>query len=181
MTNCPMNSVEEYNDINTKSEYRLALEAGLSEEEALEACYRFSRDNARTPMQWDDSPHAGFTTGIPWLKVNPNYTSVNVALQEKQEDSILNYYRKLIALRKSPEYRDVFTYGGFEPLLEERENIIAYRRSLDDRQVMVIANFGQSATEIGMAEGKVLLSNGRTVYSNGGYLLESAQVMVLTK
>ena len=124
MTNCPMNSVEEYNDINTKSEYRLALEAGLSEEEALEACYRFSRDNARTPMQWDDSPHAGFTTGIPWLKVNPNYTSVNVALQEKQENSILNYYRKLIALRKSPEYREVFTYGGFEPLLEERENIL---------------------------------------------------------
>ena len=132
-------------------------------------------------MQWDDSPHAGFTTGIPWLKVNPNYTSVNVALQEKKEDSILNYYRKLIALRKSPEYREVFTYGGFEPLLEERENILAYRRSLDDRQVMVIANFGHSATEIGMAEGKVLLGNGRTVYSNGGYLLDSAQVMVLTK
>ena len=133
------------------------------------------------PMQWDDSPHAGFTTGIPWLKVNPNYTSVNVALQEKKEDSILNYYRKLIALRKSPEYREVFTYGGFEPLLEERENILAYRRSLDDRQVMVIANFGHSATEISMAEGKVLLGNGRTVYSNGGYLLDSAQVMVLTK
>ena len=132
-------------------------------------------------MQWDNSPNAGFTTGIPWLKVNPNYTSVNVALQEKKEDSILNYYRKLIALRKSPEYREVFTYGGFEPLLEERENILAYRRSLDDRQVMVIANFGHSATEISMAEGKVLLGNGRTVYSNGGYLLDSAQVMVLTK
>ena len=131
MTNCPMNSVEEYNDINTKSEYRLALDAGLSKEEALAACYRFSRDNGRTPMQWDVSPNAGFTTGTPWLKVNPNYVCVNVAEQENREDSVLNYYKKLIALRKSPEYRELFTYGDFEPMLEDREKILAYRRSLD--------------------------------------------------
>lgn len=181
MTNCPMESVEEYNDLNTKAEYDLALRAGLSKEEALDACYRFSRDNGRTPMQWDDTPNAGFTAGTPWLKVNPNYHTVNVAAQEKREDSVLNYYRKLIALRKSTEYRELFTYGDFEPLMEDRENILAYRRSLDGHQVTVMANFGQSAAEIGMAEGKVLLSNGRTVYSNGSYRLESAQVIVLTR
>ena len=184
MTNCPMNSVEEYNDINTKSEYRLALEAGLSEEEALEACYRFSRDNARTPMQWDDSPHAGFTTGIPWLKVNPNYTSVNVALQEKKEDSILNFYRKLIALRKSEEFRELFTYGDFHPVLEEETEILAYCRSLGQKKVMVIANFGKESAVISddfFGDCRCLLTNDTVRISENRLTLAPAQVVVLTK
>ena len=78
MRNCPMDSIEDYDDINTKDQYRTALEAGCTEEEALDACIRYSRDNARTPMQWSHEKEAGFTTGKPWLKVNPNYTEINV-------------------------------------------------------------------------------------------------------
>ncbi|MBQ5867446.1 MAG: alpha-glucosidase, partial [Oscillospiraceae bacterium] len=125
MTNCRMASINEYDDISTKNEYANALADGCSEEEALEACYRFSRDNARTPMQWDASPNAGFTRGIPWLKVNPNYSYLNVAAQEQDENSVLNYYKKLIALRKSEAFREIFTYGAFEPLFETEEHILA--------------------------------------------------------
>lgn len=142
MKNCPMNSIEEYDDISTHGEYKIALEAGLSEEEALRICYINSRDNARTPMQWDNSKNAGFTTGTPWLKVNPNYQSINVKDQLADETSVLAYYKKLLSLRKSEEYKEVFTYGTFTPLFENEENIFAYERKLNDKSVMVLANFG---------------------------------------
>lgn len=142
MKNCPMNSIEEYDDISTHGEYKIALEAGLSEEEALRICYINSRDNARTPMQWDNSKNAGFTTGTPWLKVNPNYQSINVKDQLADETSVLAYYKKLLALRKSEEYKEVFTYGTFTPLFENEENIFAYERKTNDKSVMVLANFG---------------------------------------
>lgn len=184
MTNCPMASVEEYDDINTKGEYRMALEAGVSEEEALAACYRFSRDNSRTPMQWDDSPNAGFTTGTPWLKVNPNYRTVNVAQQEAWEDSILNYYKKLIALRKSEEFRELFTYGDFRPMLEDEEGILSYCRSLNEKKVVVIANFGQSPAAVSapfFANGRCLLSNAEVTVTGERLRLVPSQVVVLTK
>ena len=142
MQNCPMSSIEEYDDISTHGEYKIAIEAGLSGEEALKVCYLNSRDNARTPMQWDDSENAGFTTGIPWLKVNPNYTSINVDRQLTDENSVLSYYKKLLALRKSAEYKDVLTYGTFTPLFENEENIFAYERRLNDKSVIILANFG---------------------------------------
>lgn len=181
MTNCRMESVDEYNDINTKSEYALARSAGLSEEEALYACCRFSRDNGRTPMQWDDSPNAGFTTGKPWLKVNPNYTAINVARQETQPDSVLNYYKKLIALRKSEEFRELFTYGDFIPAYENEDNIFAYRRALNDREVLVIANFDcKTRTLDGIQKAKnVLLSNEEVSLETGKLLLQPSQVVVL--
>lgn len=184
MTNCPMDSVEEYDDINTKAEYALARSAGLSDAQALEACYRFSRDNARTPMQWDDTPNAGFTSGKPWLKVNPNYRQVNVAEQEKREDSILNYYKKLISLRKGAQYRQLFTYGDFQPVLEEQEHLLAYRRSLQEQEAVVIANFGAESAEISESwlQGRhVLLSNAPVSCENGSVILASAQVIVLAK
>lgn len=142
MQNCPMNSIEEYDDISTRGEYKIALEAGLSEEEALKVCYLNSRDNARTPMQWTGSENAGFTTGIPWLKVNPNYKSINVENQLKDENSVLSYYKKLLALRKSENYKEVFTYGTFTPLFENMENIFAYERNSNDKSVIILANFG---------------------------------------
>ncbi len=184
MTNCPMASVDEYDDINTKGEYRMALEAGISEEEALAACYRFSRDNSRTPMQWDDSPNAGFTTGTPWLKVNPNYKQINAAEQEKREDSILNYYKKLIALRKSEKFRELFTYGDFQPMLEEEAGILAYSRSLGQQRVVVAANFGQNAKTVadGFFENcYLLLGNADAVISGNQLTLAPSQVVVLTK
>ena len=184
MTNCPMTSVEEYDDINTKGEYRMALEAGVSEEEALAACYRFSRDNSRTPMQWDDSPNAGFTTGTPWLKVNPNYASVNVAQQEVREDSILNYYKKLIALRKSKDFRELFTYGDFRPMLETEDGILSYCRSLNEKNVVVVANFGKDSAVVSddfFADSRCLLTNAELTADGNQLKLAPSQVVVLTK
>lgn len=184
MTNCPMTSVEEYDDINTKGEYRMALEAGVSEEEALAACYRFSRDNSRTPMQWDDSPNAGFTTGTPWLKVNPNYASVNVAQQEVREDSILNYYKKLIALRKSKDFRELFTYGDFRPMLETEDGILSYCRSLNEKNVVVVANFGKDSAVVSddfFADSRCMLTNAELTADGNQLKLAPSQVVVLTK
>lgn len=182
MTNCRMASIEEYNDISTKNEYANAIADGCSEEEAMEACYRFSRDNARTPMQWDDSANAGFTTGMLWLKVNPNYPHLNVAAQERDENSVLNYYKKLIALRKSEAYREVFTYGDFEPLFETEAYILAYRRSLNGKDVIVAANFGpmENCLQNRMFQNrKVLMSNGTVVLKEDTLELHPSQVVVL--
>lgn len=154
---------EKYDDISTIDQYQVALEAGCSEEEALQCCYENIRDNARTPMQWSDAKHAGFTTGTPWLAVNPNYREINVAEQEEREYSVLNYYRKLIALRKAEDYRDTFTYGEFVPAYEEEESIFAYLRVNKEagQKILVIGNYGKEACEV-PSEGKikkVLLSN----------------------
>lgn len=148
MQNAVWNSIEEYDDISTKDQYHIAREAGLSDEEALEVCGRMSRDNARTPVQWSDKENAGFTTGTPWLKVNSNYKEINVESQEKDADSVLNYYRKLVALRKSAEYREVFTYGEFAPAYENTETIMAYYRVDENKRVLVAANFGKEVAEV---------------------------------
>lgn len=144
MQNAVWNSVEEFNDINTIDQYQTARKAGLSDVEALNVCSEMSRDNARTPMQWSDTENAGFTTGIPWLKVNEKYHAINVAAQEKDPDSVLQYYRKLIALRKSEAYRELFTYGEFTQVYGEMDHIMAYTRILDEKKVLVAANFGET-------------------------------------
>ena len=182
MTNCRMDSIAEYNDISTKNEYANAITDGCSEEEALEACYRFSRDNARTPMQWDDSPNAGFTTGIPWLKVNPNYPHLNVAAQAQDENSVLNYYKKLIALRKCEAYREIFTYGDFVPLFETEETILAFQRILNGIDVIVVANFGSKEICLQnriFRNRTVLLSNGIVALKRDALELQPSQVVVL--
>lgn len=148
MQNAVWNSIEEYDDISTKDQYRIAREAGLSNEEALEVCGRMSRDNARTPVQWSDKENAGFTTGTPWLKVNSNYKEINVESQEKDMDSVLHYYRKLVAVRKSPEYKEVFTYGKFIPVYQDTENIMAYYRADEKKRMLVAANFGKDTVAL---------------------------------
>lgn len=148
MQNAVWESIEEYDDISTKDQYHIAREAGLSNEEALQVCGRMSRDNARTPVQWSNKENAGFTTGTPWLKVNSNYTEINVESQEVQPNSVLNYYRKLTALRKSPEYKEVFTYGTFAPVYEETESVMAYYRIGDGKRMLVAANFGEAPVEV---------------------------------
>ncbi len=161
MQNIVFNSINDYNDISTIDQYHLAKEAGLSDEEALAVCGKMSRDNARTPVQWSRDSHAGFTTGTPWLQVNPNYTTINVADEEKNEDSVLHYYRKLVALRKSDAYREIFTYGKFVPVYEDTDSILAFYRVLDGQKILVAANFGKEAVAVTLespAE-QVLLSN----------------------
>lgn len=182
MQNCRMAGIEEYDDIDTKNQYRIAIEAGLSREEALEVCYRYSRDNARTPMQWSGDAQAGFTTGTPWLKVNPNYRQVNVADELKEKDSVLNYYKKLISLRKSEEYKELFTYGSFEPAYLEKEKIYAYYRILDGKRVLVAANFGENSMglELEGHNAKLLLSNmDEPEVSEGKLLLRACEAVVL--
>lgn len=182
MTNCKMNSVDEYNDIDTKNQYKLAREAGLSKEEAMEVCYLNSRDNARTPMQWSDEHQAGFTAGTPWLRVNDNYKTINVKAQKHQADSVLSYYKELIALRKSPEWKEVFAYGDFVPVLPSHDSVFAFYRNLADKSVLVLTNFGEY-TEIVNLESKaydVLLSNiGRKDVKGHVIEMKSCEALVL--
>ena len=180
MQNARWNSVDEFDDISTKDQYRVAREAGLSDAEALAVCSVMSRDNARTPMQWKDAPQAGFTSGTPWLKVNDNYPVINVEKEEGQPDSVLHYYRKLIALRKSGEYRELFTYGKFEPTYENADHVMAYYRILQGRRVLVAANFGTDTIELDweVPAKKVLLSNKKRTNAENKLILEKCEVFV---
>ena len=180
MQNARFNSVDEFDDISTKDQYRMAREAGLSDAEALAVCSVMSRDNARTPMQWKDAPQAGFTSGTPWLKVNDNYPVINVEKEEGQPDSVLHYYRKLIALRKSGEYRELFTYGKFEPAYENADHVMAYYRILRGRRVLVAANFGTDTIELDweVPAKKVLLSNKKRTNAENKLILEKCEVFV---
>ena len=182
MQNAVWNDVKEYNDINTIDQYNLAISAGLSDKEALAVCSKMSRDNARTPVQWSDSDNAGFTTGTPWLKANSNYKDINVQNQENDPDSVLNYYRKLVATRKSPEYKEVFTYGVFEPAYEDTEYVMAYYRVSDNQRILVAANFGKDAKtiELNFPVKKVVLSNvGRKEINEVSLKLDSCEVIVI--
>lgn len=181
MTNAHWGSIGEFNDINTKDQYRVALDAGLTEQQALAACEKMSRDNARTPMQWDSSPNAGFTTGTPWLKVNDNYPEINVAAQENDPDSVLNYYRRLTALRKSPEYRQLFTYGKFRPAFENSHRILAYYREKDNQRVLVAANFGRENQHLHLpgTVKKTLLTNSGREITGSAMTLAPSEVVVL--
>ena len=180
MQNARWNSVDEFDDISTKDQYRMAREAGLSDAEALAVCSTMSRDNARTPMQWKDAPQAGFTSGTPWLKVNDNYPVINVEKEEEQPDSVLHYYRELIALRKSGEYRELFTYGKFEPAYENADHVMAYYRILQGRRVLVAANFGTDTIELDweVPAKKVLLSNKKRTNVENKLILEKCEVFV---
>ena len=184
MKNAEWSCKEEFDDINTKDQYQVAVRAGLSEREALEICGKMSRDNARTPVQWNGAENAGFTTGTPWLKVNSDYREINVAAQENDPDSVLNYYRSLVALRKSAAYKEVFTYGEFIPAYENLDGIMAFYRKDDSARILVAANFGKKSVDIELEYmlKKVLLANrpheeiGGTV---GTIRLDSCDAVVL--
>ena len=181
MENTAFASIDEVDDVSTLDEYRVALDAGLSPEEALKAVARFSRDNARTPMQWSAGANAGFTDGTPWLKVNPNYTSINVEAQMEDPDSVRSFYKKLIALRKDPAYKETVVYGSLEPVWEERHNLMAYYRK-GDKMLLVIGNYQKDTQEIALpaAYKKVLINNYPDVEENGGVIrLKGYQVLVL--
>lgn len=184
MQNAVWNTVDEYNDINTIDQYHTARDAGLTDKEALEACSRLSRDNARTPMQWNTEKNAGFTTGTPWLKVNDNYTEINMETQDTDPDSVLNYYRKLIALRKSPAYKEVFAYGEFLPVYQNTSSVMAYYRKTEKQRLLITANFGKEAVSLTLEHPvkQLLLSNmGSAEHSlpaNDKITLNSCEVLV---
>lgn len=184
MRNAKWNSMEEFDDISTKDQYHTAREVGLSDQEALEVCSRMSRDNARTPMQWTSGENGGFTKGTPWLKVNPLFKDVNVEAQEQDPDSVLNYYRKLVALRKSDELKEVFTYGEFLPEYENVDGVMAFYRKDESKCILVVANFGKDAATIKLKSEieKVWLSNridGTVDCEKDSLNLRSCEVVVL--
>ncbi len=182
MKNADWNCIEEFDDISTKDQYQLAKAAGFSDEKALSFCCRMSRDNARTPMQWSSQANAGFTIGTPWLKTNANYAVINVAAQESDADSVLNYYRKLTALRKSPNYKDVFTYGKFVPAFADSESVMAYYRVNETQRVLVAGNFGKADATVSLdyPVKDILLSNSnRRELPEKTLTLKSCEVLVL--
>lgn len=138
-----------YKDIETLNLYRERRELGYAHEEIMESIYARSRDNARTPMQWDDSPQAGFTEGTPWLKVNPNYPEINAASQMKDPQSIYSCYKQLIRLRKE---HPVFVDGRFELLARESGQIFAYTRDDGKQRLLVVCNFSGEPADSGLAE-----------------------------
>ena len=160
MTNTVFNSVDDFRDLESINAYRELVESGLyTDEDMFPKIAHKSRDNARTPMQWDASENAGFTKGTPWIAVNPNYKKINVADQLKREDSVFHYYQKLIRLRKENE---IIVYGNYELLLPEDENIFAYTRTLDNQKLLVVCNFSKSEQKFdfsGYENAKVLISN----------------------
>jgi oligo-1,6-glucosidase/glucan 1,6-alpha-glucosidase len=138
MTNVRFTDINEYKDIETLNMYKDRIGKGYTHEEVMESIYAKGRDNARTPMQWSDQVNGGFTTGTPWIEVNPNYTKINAKSQMEDTKSIYNHYKKLINLRKENE---VIVYGEFQLLLPEDSNIFAYVRILEDSKILVLCNF----------------------------------------
>ena len=161
MENCAFPDITAYDDISTKDDYQVCLDAGCTEEKALELAHKFSRDNARTPVQWDDSDFAGFYTHEPWLMVNPNYKQINVEKQQAQPDSVWNFYKQMIAVYKNPAYHETLTFGKFEPYAREQKNLIAYYRKGETQTLLVLVNFQKEPQRVALptGEAKVVLDN----------------------
>ena len=181
MENIPFKSIDEVDDISTLDEYKVALDAGLTPEAALKAVARRSRDNARTPMQGTGEENAGFTAGTPWLRVNSNYTAINVEKETIDPNSVLNFYKKLIALRKDPEYKETVVYGALEPFMEDRHNLMAYYRKRD-KTLLVVGNYQWDEQEITLPSEckKVLINNYPDMVLDGNSVkLHGYQVLVV--
>lgn len=184
MRNCKFASIEEYNDVSSKDQYNRAMAYGITQEEAMKAVYRRSRDNSRTPMQWDNSANGGFTSGQPWLKVNSNYEEINVDNQINDKTSLYNYYKKLIQLRKASSYKDVFVYGTIEQALKEYDNIVAYSRKLNDTEIIIITNLSNEKYNIPMTYKSCILSNYTEINYNaseGSIEIRPYEAVVLVK
>ena len=182
MTNIRFDSIEDYRDVETLNRYRQLRNEGKDPQPYLEGWKLLARDNGRTPFQWDESPNAGFSTGNPWIKVNSNYTTLNAASQEDDPGSILNYFRRMIALRKA---NPVLVYGDYELLSREHPQVYAYSRSLDANRVLVALNF--STDEIvyqwpeGVRTSGVLITNYEKVDRNAkGARLRPYQAVIFS-
>ena len=168
MTNCPFNTLDNFRDLESINAFHELTEQGkMTEEDMMAAIGYKGRDNARTPMQWDNSLHGGFTTGTPWLAENPNYTKINVTDQLNRPDSVLSFYKELIALRKAPEYVETFTYGTFAAAYEDVDHMFAYYRTNEEtgQRILIAGNFGTDTVTLPLKKqaDRVLLTNGKAV------------------
>ena len=174
MTNLDMPTIEEYVDIDSKGKYKAAMANNEDLDAFMEVLNYSSRENGRTPMQWDTTANAGFTTGTPWKKINPNYKEINVAAQEKDPNSVLSHFKELTRLRKSNE---VLVYGKYHLLQPEHEKVYAYTRELDGKKVLVLLNFSTEESVFklkeleGLTDEHVLINNYDTAEIEGSSIM----------
>ncbi|MCI8709006.1 MAG: alpha-glucosidase [Dorea sp.] len=183
MTNYPFQSPADFRDIESINAYREWCESGKAAHEDFWPCMLFiSRDNARTPVQWDNSKNAGFTSGTPWIPVNPNYTEINAKAETADPDSVFHYYKKLIALRKQ---NPIIVYGKYEPLLKDSEELFVYTRTLGGEKLFVACNFTDKETSLSLPEEFIgrdrLISNMENDYSRREIVLKPYEAFALLK
>ena len=183
MTNCPFNTLDNFRDLESINAFHELTEQGkMTEEDMMAAISYKGRDNARTPMQWDDSAYAGFSTANPWIMVNPNYTKINAKDQINREDSVFKYYQKLIKLRHESE---LIVYGTYDLILDDDKDIYAYIRTLGDEKLIVYCNFSENTREVELPEeftnGKVLISNYIDAKVNHKITLRPYEAIVIQK
>ena len=183
MTNCPFNTLDNFRDLESINAFHELTEQGkMTEEDMMAAIGYKGRDNARTPMQWDDSAYAGFSTATPWIMVNPNYTKINAKDQINREDSVFKYYQKLIKLRHESE---LIVYGTYDLILDDDKDIYAYIRTLGDEKLIVYCNFSENTREVELPEeftnGKVLISNYIDAKVNHKITLRPYEAIVIHK
>ena len=183
MTNCPFNTLDNFRDLESINAFHELTEQGkMTEEDMMAAIGYKGRDNARTPMQWDDSAYAGFSTANPWIMVNPNYTKINAKDQVNREDSVFKYYQKLIKLRHESE---LIVYGTYDLILDDDKDIYAYIRTLGDKKLIVYCNFSENTREVELPEeftnGKVLISNYSDAKANQKIALRPYEAIVIQK
>ena len=183
MTNVPFASMDEFRDIESINAYREYTENGIiAPEDMMKYLNYKSRDNARTPMQWSDEENGGFTKGTPWIKINPNYTTINAREQMEREDSVFHYYQKLISLRKK---EPVIVYGTFALLMPEDEDIFMYTRTYEQEKLLVICNFSQKERELEIPEewerGTILLGNYKDAAVGRKMCLRDYEAIVIKK
>lgn len=183
MTNCPFNTLDNFRDLESINAFHELTEQGkMTEEDMMAAISYKGRDNARTPMQWDNSAYAGFSTAKPWIMVNPNYTKINARDQVNREDSVFKYYQKLIKLRHESE---LIVYGTYDLILDDDKDIYAYIRTLGDEKLIVYCNFSENTREVELPEeftnGKVLISNYSDVKVNPKITLRPYEAIVIQK
>ena len=164
MSNIKFDNIEDYKDIMTINWYNLTKEEGGDLEQFIESHKLCARDNARTPIHWDDSAHSGFTSGTPWIQVNPNYVEVNAAAQEQDPDSELNYFRTLNQVRKN---NLTLVYGAYDLLLPEHTQVYAYTRTLDEDKILVLLNFSSDTVTLNIAElGGINMQHAQVLLNN---------------
>lgn len=183
MTNCPFNTLDNFRDLESINAFHELTEQGkMTKEDMMAAIGYKGRDNARTPMQWDDSAYAGFSTANPWIMVNPNYTKINAKDQINREDSVFKYYQKLIKLRHESE---LIVYGTYDLILDDDKDIYAYIRTLGDEKLIVYCNFSENTREVELPEeftnGKVLISNYIDAKVNHKITLRPYEAIVIQK
>ncbi len=171
MRNALWKNIDEMDDLRAKGMYYEAIERNDDPDKVLKYFEELGRDNARTPMQWNDNANAGFTEGTPWMKVNENYPAINVAEQEQNPSSILSFYKKVTRLRRDPKYRETFAEGSFSPLYENIPALIAYTRKRDVQTITVIVNFKNECQAIPSVNGKCILNNNDSLLTKENRLL----------